>query len=154
MPEVLRNQDVSDSRNLQLAICAKRTLDIVLQGRARNEHLERCVEAGQCLVELALAILQAMRLVNHERLPLDLAQLILVLEDILIRRQEHVELDLSGNLPEFKVPDHLARRRIANVGDHVHVRCPVLELRLPRRKCGQRDNNEERSILVMSMHQV
>lgn len=96
----------------------------------------------------------ATHLVDLESLPLNTAQVGLVLEDELVRREKDVELELLGAAKlilslkprearsanratsehqRTNAPDDLSRIALAHVANNVHIRSPVLELRLPSR---------------------
>ena len=95
-----------------------------------------------------------MRLIDGQRLPLDLAELASIAERKLVRREQHVELELLRAGPKLVLADHLARWCGPDVHDHVQVRRPSRELGLPGGDRRERDDDEEGAVLLHLVEQV
>ena len=78
--------------------------------------------------------------------PSNLSQDWSVLDDVLIRREQHLEL---------AHPDLVLQRttllRVALVRDHIHTRCPLRKLAGPICHGRQRDNDEVRATLLLGL---
>lgn len=82
-----------------------------------------------------------MSFVDHQRLPLDRSQILTILQDELVSRQEDVELEFLRVGAKFELANDFTRLARADVGDDVEVGSPGLELGLPRGKGGERDDD-------------
>ena len=140
--EDLRQQEVEQRPQLR---------QVVLQGRAREQHpMFGHVRGAQRLRELALRVLHAVALVHDDVLPDVLLQLRAVLHDVLVRRQQHVEIAVL----HFVVVDLLAHVGRALVHHLEHVRYPLRELVYPVGERGERHDDEEGALVLLELHHV
>lgn len=138
---------------------------VVLQRRAREEVRMLDVEGAQVAHERRVLVLHAVRLVDHEVAPLDLAQAVQVLMEDLKRGDHHLKLDETGDrgharwrpavgvallhgcvdvqIAPLVVDDNCPRVGAAMVEQGVEVR-PRLKLALPVLQGGQGRHDEER----------
>jgi len=132
-------------------------LQVVLQRRARQQHLvvERVV--GEDPEELGLVVFEPMGLVHHQNLPLDRAEAGGVDRDELVGGEQDVELDGGGlhagrllPLPhrvvlegELVLSDDDAVVLVADIGHHVELGGPEGELPLPVDEGGEGHGDEE-----------
>ena len=101
------------------------------------------------LGQFTVMILHAVTLVDDHVLPLDLGQGGLVLDDVLVRGEQHVELAcLQGGLHLLAV---LWRTLVLDLD---HTRCPPLELQHPIGERGKWHNDQERTVNALLLHQV
>ena len=80
----------------QLSISAQkteRTLNVILKRSTGNEELRSSRETEQCLVKLRVGVLQSVRLVNSDVLPLERTKIESILQRKLVRREENVEFE-------------------------------------------------------------
>ena len=84
-----------------------------------------------------------MTLVDNHMNPLNLRQQLSVLDDIFVRREEDLEISVL----DFDLSSASLGGRTF-VRDHSNGRGPFLELHDPVWHCRQRDDDEERSILL------
>ncbi|KAH3663213.1 hypothetical protein OGATHE_004789 [Ogataea polymorpha] len=144
--ELARHQEVAERSQF---------LEVVLQGSSRDEQSIGHLKLAQTLVERALGVFQPVRLVDSQILPLEASQLRTVLQNVLVRRQKHIELDLlavAANV-ELVVTDRLSGLGVAHVVDHVDVRSPLIEGLLPRRHRRQRHDHQMRAVLPSGVDQ-
>lgn len=130
------------------------TLDVVLQRRSGNQQLERSREPTQRLVQLTLGVLQAMGFIHQQRLPLDRAQVLSILQHELVRRQEDVEFEFLWVRTKLELANDFTRLARADVGDDVEIGRPGLELGLPGGEGGQGDDDQEGAVLVDGVDEV
>lgn len=109
----------------------------------------RCVVGIQDLGQLAVVVLHAMPLIDNHVLPAQLGQQSLVLHDVLIGSDEHVELAaLQQGLGSTAV---VGRTFVCNLLD---VWCPFLHLHHPVGDGGEWHNDEEGAVDSLVLHQV
>lgn len=94
-----------------------------------------------------------MSLVDLETLPFDLLQVLPVLENEFVRREEDVKLEVAQRT-KFEFANDFARSRRPHVADDVEVGSPDAKLHLPCRYSRERHNNEKRAILMKRVKQV
>lgn len=95
-----------------------------------------------------------MSLVDRQRLPLDIAQLLRIPQRQLISSQQDIHLELLIRRSEFVIPNHLAGGRCSDICDDIDIRGPGLELGLPGGDGGKRDDHEEGAVLVHFVKEV
>ena len=81
--------------------------------------------------------------------PLHLTQNRAILDDILIRRQQHLEVAR----PDLAL-QYLPLRRVALVRDHLDARRPLCELARPVRHGRERHDDEVRPALLLDLDKV
>jgi len=125
-------------------------VDVVLKRRSGQEKSRLNVQEFETFEQFAVLVLQTVSLVDNTSSPRDVLQVHDVVDDTLIRCDEHMELEHVLVPLTFRVLvvhlvllDHVPARLTAMVHNHVHV-CPQLELSLPVGNCGQRCNDKER----------
>ena len=113
------------------------------------------VELLQGLVEQRVLVLEAVSLVNHEGGPGDGVEDVLVLEQDLVGGDQGVELGplVAGVDPLLGAEDGPARH-VTDVGEHVHVRPPLLELVLPGVEGGEGHDDEEGAVEGVLVEEV
>ena len=136
-------------------------LERVLQRRAGDEQPMVGVELDERLVEERVFVLEPVRLVDDEGGPRHAVEERLVLEQYLVGGEYDVALDLAlllrrtaGRRVPLVLLDGGARRRVAQVHDHVHLGRPLLELALPALDGRQRYDHQERSVQAVLVEHV
>lgn len=102
------------------------TFDVVLQWGTSNQQAKTGREALERIVELRVAILQAMGLVDLQSLPLDLLKVLTILENELVggeqhlmllvlelcnlQKRSHIELEILER-PKLGLANHFSRGR-------------------------------------------
>jgi len=131
----------------------KEFLDRVLQRSASDQQTEAGREALESLVQLRVAVLETVRLVNLQSLPFDLLEILAVLENELVRGEKDVEAKILGRA-KLGLTDHVTRGGGAHVDDNVEIRSPGAELHCPGVDRRQGNDNEEGAVLLLSVEQV
>ena len=86
-------------------------------------------------------------------MPFDTTEIVLVFESVFISRQKNVELDLFC-VSKLVFANHLSTRTVTDVGDRVEIGSPSLELSLPSGKSRERNDDEERTVLLLFVEKV
>ena len=139
------------------------TLDVVLQRSPGDEELRRSGETEQCFVELRFRVLESMSLqttsaratsiareaylVNSDVLPLEGAEIESILEGEFVRREQNVEFE-SLRVSKLLLSNDTTTLSVSDVGDNVEFGRPLSELHLPGGKSRERNDDEERSVLL------
>lgn len=97
----------------------------------QNQTITSIIVLTQHHVELGLCVLETVALVNNHVLPLDLRQHRPVLDDVVKRRQQHLEVPVLDLL----LLDVLADIRRALVANHRDGRRPLFEFKRPVGEC-------------------
>jgi len=134
---------------------------VVLQRRPGEDYAVICLEELEPLEQLRPLVLQAMRLVDNQRFPVDLTQLRPVrAQNHLVGRKQDVEFELAGGslLPlPLVVPLVLANDspvgRVTLVDYTVHLR-PAFKFTNPMGKRRQRTHDQERPMDVLITVQI
>lgn len=127
--------------------------DVVLERSTSNEQSRCSVEALKRFVQLTLVVFESVRFVDSQILPFDLTEILSVLEDEFVRCQQDVELEVLER-PKFELSNNLSRSCRAHIADHIKIRSPGIELHLPSGNGGERDDHEERAVLLLGMEKI
>mmetsp|Transcript_2519 Transcript_2519/g.4692 ORF Transcript_2519/g.4692 Transcript_2519/m.4692 type:complete len:324 (+) Transcript_2519:2313-3284(+) len=128
----------------------------VLDGRAREKQAVATVEPQQGLPAVAAAVLQGLGLVQHEVLPLDGPEVLLVRHQELVRRKHNLEVAVVAvQLLVVQPPaQRLALRHVAPVRQQLKVGHEVADLILPVVQRGRRAHHKEGSADVLLFGEV
>ena len=123
---------------------------VVLQrSTGENEAEASVVVLSQDGRQLAMRILHAMTLINDHIEPFNLGQETAVLDNVLIGGEHDIEFSVFDLLLNI-----LALSRCSFVFNLNHRRCPFFKFKAPIGHCGQGDDDKERSVLPLLLHQM
>lgn len=93
-------------------------------------------------------------LINCEQLPFDIPELLGVPQSELVGRQQDVHPELFMGETKLVRTNNFTSCGGSDISDNVHIWSPGLKLCLPGGDGGERNNNEERTILLHLMEEI